>query len=362
MQKSLIRSTWWLAVACIALVPLATFAQEGPAEQEETQVNSKVVTLTPDTVLTGKGENVDTIGVWEAPNPEDTLVFVSAKGNSLVEVWKYPFTDNEQEALQIEEFGTSNVNGVVIDQEKDLLYITVGDEVSSAFVFELPSLELKSQFVNASRELHGEPNCGLLKRPDGQTLVYVTSDNAISIHDAATGEQLDIVDQPTDVETVYADPYYQIVYVPDENDRTGVNVYTPDLKPYMKDGTNHFGTGAFEDDAEGVWVYASNGFGGSDDGSGYIIVSDQRSPLTDFEFFDRQTWEHLGTLRLEGVGNTDGLVSNQRPLPEYPLGFFAAINDDTSTAIIGWDKIIKGMGLEEEEREVAQEDSAAEGS
>lgn len=304
-----------------------------------------VAMLEPDLLLRGSGENVDTIGIWEAPNPEDTLMIVSAKDNQLAEVWKFPFKDNEQKPLKHEAFTNGAVNGVAIDQDTDTLYLTVGDDVASGFAFTLPSLELKFTFLNKSRDLYGEPNCGLLHRPGEPTLLYVTSDNAISIHNAETGEQLKIVDQPTDVETVYPDAYYQCVYVPDENDRAGVNVYTPMLEPFEKNGTNNFGDGHFQDDAEGIWVYYLAGHGQEDDGRGYIIVSDQREPLTDYEFFDRKTWAHLGTLRLEDVGNTDGIASTQRPLPGFPLGFFAAIHDDQATAIIGWDKVLKAMGL-----------------
>ena len=52
----------------------------------------------------------------------------------------------------------------------------------------------------------------------------------------------------------------------------------------------------------------------------------------------------LGTLRLEGISNTDGIASTQRPLPDYPLGLFAAIDDDAATAIVGWDVILEAIG------------------
>ncbi len=317
-------------------------------ESAKTERQSKTkapVMVKPDLLLYGAGENVDTIGVWETDRPEDTLIFVSAKENQTVEVWKFPFKDNEQAPMQRPEWTNGPVNGIAIDQDNDLLYVAVGDEPASAFVYSLPGLEKKMQFVNKSRALFGEPNVGLLKRPDKSTLAYVTSDRQISIHEAATGEQLDLFDSPTDVETVYGDQHYQCVYVPDENDRSGVNVYTPELKPFEKNGTNHFGTGVFDSDAEGVWVYYMAGQGQPDDGRGYIIVSDQKESLTEFEFFDRQTWKHLGTLNIEGVGNTDGICSSQRPLPGYPLGFFAAIHDDQALAIVKWETVLVALGL-----------------
>ena len=303
------------------------------------------VMVKPDLMLSGAGENVDTIGVWETDKPEDTLVFVSAKENQTVEVWKFPFKDKEQKPMQRPEWKNGSVNGIAIDQDNDLLYVTVGKEPSSAFVYSLPGLEKKMQFVNKSRDLFSEPNVGLLKRPGKSTLAYVTSDRQISIHESASGKQIDLFDSPTDVETIYGDEHYQCLYVPDENDRTGINVYTPELKPFEKNGTNKFGTGVFEDDAEGVWVYYLAGHGKPDDGRGYIIVSDQKEPLTEFEFFDRKTWKHLGTLNIEGVSNTDGLCSTQRPIPGYPMGFFSAIHDDQALAIVKWETVLAALKL-----------------
>ena len=303
------------------------------------------VLIEPDLMLSGAGENVDSIGVWETDRPEDTLVFVTAKENQTIEVWKYPFQGNELQPMRRPEWKNGSVNGVAIDQDKDLLYVTVGKEPSSAFVYSLPGLERKMRFVNRSRDLFSEPNIGLLKRPENSALAYITSDRQISIHEVATGKQVNLFDSPTDVETIYGDEHYQCVYVPDENDRTGVKVYGPDLKPFMQNGTNHFGSGVFEDDAEGVWVYYLAGYGEPDDGRGYIIVSDQKEPLTEFEFFDRRTWRHLATLSIAGVSNTDGICSSQRPLPGYPMGFFAAIHDDQALAIVKWETVLAALEL-----------------
>ena len=46
-------------------------------------------------------------------------------------------------------------------------------------------------------------------------------------------------------------------------------------------------------------------------------------------------------MRISGVSNTDGIASYPYPLPDYPLGIFAAIDNDQSTAIVGWDKIFE---------------------
>ena len=61
--------------------------------------------------------------------------------------------------------------------------------------------------------------------------------------------------------------------------------------------------------------------------------------------FDRVSWDYVGSLQLIGVGNTDGIASLRTSLPGYPLGIFAAINNDTDTAVVSWDKIFSAMGL-----------------
>ena len=92
-------------------------------------------------------------------------------------------------------------------------------------------------------------------------------------------------------------------------------------------------------------VYIISTIRGKDTGEGLIIVADQRKPLTDFEVFDRKSWFHLGTFRIQGVSNTDGIASTQQVLPGYPHGIFAAVNNDSSVVGVRWDKIFKGAGL-----------------
>ncbi len=136
-----------------------------------------------------------------------------------------------------------------------------------------------------------------------------------------------------------------MIYIPDENDRSGIYAYNPDGSPHERNGSHNFGDGVFQSDAEGIILYTCPADGNGDDGRGLIVVADQGDEQTDYEFFDRQTWDHLGTLWLEGVSNTDGIASTQRPLLDYPLGLFAAVDDDTSTVGLGWDKILQATGL-----------------
>jgi hypothetical protein len=310
------------------------------------------ITIDPDIEVNGVGQNIDTIEFWKAPDSTETLMFVSAKGNELVEVWKYPFEGNELQPLTHSTFNNSQVNGLVVDQETDLLYVSIGEPSSTVSVFSLPDLEFQMNFNKQGADYQSEPNLTLLNFSNGDKNIYVSADFPVYIHNAITGEFLDEFTPEKGLETLAADDFYQRIYIPDENGRTGVYVYNPDGTIYTNNGSNRFGENVFDADAEGIIIYKCPLDNPVDNGEGFIVVSDQRSNQTEFEFFDRITWEHLGTLKITGVSNTDGIASYPYSLPDYPLGVFAALNDDHAVTIVGWDKIFEvinpATGLEDE--------------
>ena len=321
-----------LLVSLWACAPIAASGQELTA--------FGLITIEPSHVLNGEGSNVDSIAFWETDDPAETLMFVTGKSNDLVEVWRYPFEDNELDPIEF----PANVNGVVVDQETDTLYVS--DRIVS--VIHLPNLEVSEEFGRGDIAA-GENNLDILKHADGRTLIYVSDDHNVHRFDADGFVHLDSFAPPvTSIETVLADDFHQLIHVPEEQGpegSPGVFVYHPDGTPYEQNGTNRYGNdGEFQLDEEGVILYTFPTGGIGDDGTGFIVVSDQRADVNEYEFFDRITWAHLGTLRLQGISNTDGIASIQRPLPDYPLGLFAAIDDDTATAIVGWDVIFKAIG------------------
>ncbi|MDP6523865.1 MAG: hypothetical protein QGH15_06560 [Kiritimatiellia bacterium] len=290
--------------------------------------------------LNGAGNNIDSIAFWEAPDPTNTLMFVTAKGNDRLEIWEFPFVGNE---LPFKPF-SNNVNGVAVDQETDLLYVS--DRRVS--VFSLPGLQPQGEFGEGTLGA-GENNLDILKETGGRTLIYVSDDHNVHDFDAANSNYLGSFAPPvSSIETVLADDFYQLIMVPEEQGpvgNPGVYVYRPDGTPFEMNGTNRFGNnGEFDSDEEGIVLYTFPASGLGDDGTGFIVVSDQRSSQTDFEFFDRWTWSHLGRLRIDGVSNTDGIASTQRPLPGYPLGLFAAVDNDSTVACVGWDVIFEAIG------------------
>lgn len=301
----------------------------------------------PDFKVDGAGYDIDSIAFWEAPEPTDTLMFVTAKGNHLVEVWQYPFIDNERPELTHTSFiDEADVNGVAVDQVGDRLYVSVSAPASTVSIFALPALDAVGELGAGSVDLRTEPNLTLLNQDDGETLVYVSADTAVHIYNAETGVETGRFDVPFEIETLLADALHQVIYVPDEDDGTGIYAYTPEGTPYERDGTNSFGgSGIFDADAEGILLYSCPADGSEDDGTGFIVVADQRDDVTEFEFFDRRSWMHLGALTIAGVSKTDGIASTQYPLPDYPLGLFAAIDDDESVAGVGWETILDVTGL-----------------
>lgn len=301
------------------------------------------ITVDPAFELDGSGKNVDSLAFWEAPDPSETLLFVTAKDNNLVEVWKYPFQGHEYPPNEF----SSTVKGVAVDQEMDWLYVTESGS-KKVNILSLPSLERLGDLGQGDFG-EGETNLAILKGINNQTLVYVTDDHKVHWFDAASGTHLGAFSpNVSSIETILADDFFRIIMVPEEQGpqgHPGVYAFYPDGRPFEKEGTNRFGNDSeFEADEEGILLYTFPASGMGDNGGGFIVVAEQANDQTDFEFFDRITWRHLGTLRIDGVSNSDGIASTQKALPDYPLGLFIAINDDRSTVGVGWDRIFEDMG------------------
>jgi hypothetical protein len=285
----------------------------------------------------GAGRNVDSIAFWEADDPLSSLMFVTSKGNESIEVYQYPFRT---------QLGTiacgSESNGVLVDQESDVLYIT-GRGSSEVCAYNLPGLDRNDSlsFNTAATRARSEPNLAMLELADGSKRIYVSYDETVYYHDGETGDPVGQFSPSEGLETMYGDDYYQMIYIPDEGGRSGVYLYDQDgnaAAPRFGDRS------VFDSDAEGISVYRCLA-GDIDQGEGLIVVADQKDDSTDFEAFDRKTKEHLGKINIAGVNNTDGIAITQQSSPEYPLGLLAVIDDDTSTVGVGWAVIRAKTGL-----------------
>jgi len=69
------------------------------------------------------------------------------------------------------------------------------------------------------------------------------------------------------------------------------------------------------------------------------VVTDQLYSQSEFEFFDRATWTHYGTMKIDDVDNSAGVASFPFPVPGFPMGIFATTNDDNSVVLVSWEKI-----------------------
>lgn len=317
------------------------------------------VTVTAGFEVEGAGTNVDTMAFWEAPDATDSLMFVTSKNASVVEVWSYPFDSatREQRPLThpcLEAEDDSATNGVVVDQETDLLYVA-SNFSPNVCVFSLP--DMAHRMTITSGDPYGqEPNLALITLADGSKRLYVSDDDVVYVHDPTTGQKLSEFTPDEGLETMWGDDLRQVLYVPDENGRTGVYAYEPDGAPYARNGSTRFGdAGIFESDAEGIIEYVCEPSEGSEDPPGLIIVSDQIDSATagnDYEVFDRRTWQHLGTIKLQlpdasgFVHNTDGIGTTQQASPAYRDGVFTAIQDDSSVVGVDWTTIFATISTE----------------
>jgi hypothetical protein len=323
------------------------FCTQSTAQSTCIHNNFGTIEVAPVVELTGAGLNVDTIEFWKAPDITNSLMFVSSKDVSLVEVWKYPFgTGDEQTPITHATLEPDNaeVNGLQVDPETDLLYVSIGSPKSHVVVFSIPDLTYVTHFNSDGNSYHTEPNLTLINLPNGDKHLYVSADNIVYIHDVSDvasqsfGDLLGSFGTSHDLETMNADDHYQNLIIPDENTNEGVYAYHPDGSDYPSTGENNFGAFTIQGDGEGLLLYNCS-TGPTDQGEGFIVVSDQLSPSTEFEFYDRETWEYYGNMKVTGVSNTDGVGSFPYSTPIYPMGVFAAINNDATTVLVSWETI-----------------------
>ena len=234
-------------------------------------------------------------------------------------------------------------NGVWVDQENDILYITERDS-SNVCAYDLPALDNNDalSFKTAATSNQSEPNLTILHLQNGQSRIYVSYDKTVYYHDAGTGDSLGQFTPSEEVEAMYGDDYYQVIYIPDERRPSGIYSYDADGNP----AASLFGIPPiFQKDAEGISVYKCLSTSADDNREALIDVSEQQGDLTEFEVFNRKTKDHLGTINISDVNLTDGIAITQQASPDYPLGLLAVLDDDTSVVGIGWNTILESTGL-----------------
>jgi 3-phytase len=280
-------------------------------------------------VTTIPGHNVDSLAIWIAPNKADSLVLLTEKSGGQIMVFKA-----DPQATFVRRFGAfKRPNGIAILQNvrfgasrKDLVFITDRDD-NRVSVYSIPDFELLGTF---GTDLQQPMGIALYPHPREQTIfAYVVQKRAsaddkivryqirapngrlVAQRDLQFGSEVSVGQ-----ESVAVDVARQQVFVADENER--------DIKMYDLTGKflRRFGKGVFEAQVEGIVIAACGR-------QGYIIASDQKD-VTEFEFFDRATLQHLGTVR-GTAAHTDGIALTQSKLPHFPNGLFIAQSDPEST-------------------------------
>ncbi|HLB51220.1 MAG TPA: hypothetical protein VJL38_03530 [Patescibacteria group bacterium] len=305
-------------------------------------------TVSPALRVDGSGTNIDAVAFWEAPTPEEATLFVSGKGNDVIEQWRYPFSGVELPPLHL----AWRPNGLRVDHVGKKLLVG-NSEDATVEIFSLPDL-VHTQTIGREIIASGETDVDVLYRDDGTAWIFATEDDAVRAFDGASGEQrLHFMPDVDSIEEIVVDGFHRAIYVPEESGiaskkhpRGAVLTYDFDGMPKTINGRTAFGTdGVFSGDEEGIALYACPADGTADDGRGFLIVVDQAGADTSFEFFDRTTWAHLGTLTIAGVTGTDGIAITQKPLPNFPRGIFAVTDNNKSVALVDMEMILEKTGL-----------------
>jgi 3-phytase len=134
------------------------------------------------------------------------------------------------------------------------------------------------------------------------------------------------------LESIVVDPVHERALVCDES--------TFDIMVYSLAGSllTRFGAGIFAEEPEGLAIYDTG------EGTGYIVVSDQKSVPMQFEVFDRRTYAHIGAF-MGPTLNTDGLTLTQATLPNLPNGSLFAVHNDMTLHAYDWSDIAGAMSL-----------------
>lgn len=276
----------------------------------------------------GVSGDEDSVAVWVAPNPEESLLFVTHKSSNEVKVWDIK-TGQIVRVLS----GFNNPNGLAVDQTEGTLYVTdrLNYSIKKYVIADIiggnqnPALVFGNAFAKSK-----EPMGVTIYHEFGNSYVYATYVGSSVKYIRAFRPNGSLYKEwnmkDVSLESIKADDENQLVYVADER--------YAQVKVYKPDGTfiRSFGQGTFVSEPEGIDVYECG-----DDG--YIIVSDQKAAPTEFEIFDRKNFTNLGRFKINNADDTDGLVIVQESLPNYPEGVLFAQSKDKFIEGVRWERI-----------------------
>ncbi len=291
---------------------------------------------------------MDSVAIWVAPDPNQSLLFMTDKSRHYLEVHNAvtntyvgriggPGSGNGQlnypNGVGVA-YGVSTGIGlkdIVFAVERDNHRVSAFALPEKTFIGSFGSTQLVEPYGIAFYWQGNQLQAWITDNDGSQDKTYVF--DVVSTVTGITGNfNFSFVTAGT-LESLVIDPVSQRALLCDE---AAGNVMVYNLQGNF---IQRFGVGLFVDDPEGIVIYDTGG------GAGYIIVADQNASPTQFEVFDRQTYQHIGNFTGPTTG-TDGIALTQRALPNLPSGSFYAIDSDRTTHAYSWAAIANAMGLQ----------------
>jgi 3-phytase len=163
--------------------------------------------------------------------------------------------------------------------------------------------------------------------PDGYLWQYRLEDDGAGKVKATKVREFGGYSGKNEIEAIAVDDALGYVYYSDEG--YGIRKWAADPDdPTAGQELAHFGAEGFEGDHEGIAIYAR------DDGTGYVICSDQLEDNSEYQFYAREgkpgnPHDHSELLKAirGGADSTDGIEATSAALgPQFPNGILVAMN------------------------------------
>ncbi|MDZ7268052.1 MAG: phytase [candidate division KSB1 bacterium] len=299
------------------------------------------------TIVAGHGR-VDSIAMWVAPNPEQSILYITDKTKNCLEKHD-PVRNKFLGYLGSTGSGPGQLrypNGVDVGYnvptgsgERDLLIVADRDNNRLA-IWSVPD---ETYMGSVSHPDMIEPYGVATYWDEDQFQVFATdnggpTDDVFVFNIVPQGQGVQGVLQrkiatQTILESLTIDQYHRRILLCDEA-RSEVMVL--DLAGNL---LQRFGLGHFVREPEGIQIYDTG------NGTGYIVVSDQIASPTEYEVFDRQTFACLGNFS-GSTRDTDGIEIVQTALSNLPNGSLFAQNTDRNAHCYDWGAIASALGLQ----------------
>ncbi len=301
------------------------------------------------TMPPGGNGTMDSIAIWVGTDPNESIVFVTDKTGDVLEMHN-PVTNTYTGRLGSSGSGPGELsypNGPAVaynvptsEGNKDVLFVVERDN-HRVSAFSLPDLTFIGYYGASDLE---EPYGIGLYWNGSQLQTWITdvgpSNDRVYVYnvvpggDGVTGDLDFYFLTGAALESIVIDPVSQHALICDEG--AGQDVMVFDLSGNL---LQRFGSGLFVNDPEGIALYDLG------NGAGYIIVADQNATPTEFEVFDRETYDHIGYFTGPTEG-TDGIALTQFALPNLPNGSFYAMHSDRQVHVYDWADIANALGLD----------------